>query len=351
MSANNYQVKPNILAPAIPDNLYNEAIRLFSIPSTTYNEKSMAMYICSQLDYMKIKYSIDDYGNIIAVKGKSNLYPCFVSHLDTVHLYQNGFKLLYQKEKDRTYLFACDNNKKSVGIGGDDKCGIFVCLYLLKRIDNIKVVFFSQEETGGIGSSNINLNIFDDCKFICSVDRWNGHDFIDKYNGMSTISAKMKKHISNLLKKYDYSSNSGLFTDCFNVMERGVNLSCFNLSCGYYSHHSSNEYVDLNELYNACLLCAEIAILPDKYEHKFKTKKYSVGKWDEWDKICANKLTLDKYDYKFPDYGDKDFNDNVPTCDNCGLELFWYEHKYCSSCVSYMKEDDDFYELLKDNRY
>ena len=346
MSANNYQVKPNILAPPMPDDLYNEALKLFYIPSTIYNETSISMYLCHILDKTKIPYIVDDYGNIIATKGESSLYPCFCSHLDTVHLYPNGFKLLYQEEKNRKYLFACDNNKKSVGIGGDDKCGIFVCLYLLKRIDNIKVIFFSQEETGGIGSSNIDLKVFDDCKFLASIDRWNGHDFIDKYNNETTISNTLKKQISSLLKKYDYFSNYGLFTDCFNIMERGIDLSCFNLSCGYYSHHSQNEYVDLNELYNACLLCEEIAQLPDRYGHKFKVKKFNVGKWDDYHAKWDN-WKYDSFDYKKPSKDDKDFNDNAPSCENCGLELLYYEKKYCTSCASYMLSDNEIDEMWK----
>ena len=310
-----------------------------------YNEKSITLYLCDILDNLKISYSIDDYGNIIVVKGKSNLYPCFSAHLDTVHVYNNGYKLFYQKEKDRTYLFAGDNDKKSVGIGGDDKCGIFACLYLLKRIDNIKIIFFSREETGGIGSSNINLDILNDCKFLASIDRWNGHDFINQYSGQGTISKSFKKAIAPILKKYNYSYNSGLFTDCFNVMERGVNLSCFNVSCGYYSHHSSNEYVDLNELYNSCLLCEEIAKLPDCYEHKYHINKFEAKEW--------NYPALDRRKYKF-DYQDEDdkynFNDNIPVCECCGIELLSYEHKYCSVCSPYMI-DDDFNSMNRDTSY
>lgn len=337
MSANNYQTKPNTLAPAMPEELYKEAVSLFNIKSTMYNEKSMTLYICNILDNLNISYSIDDYGNIIAIKGKSNLYSCFVAHLDTVHIYKNGFKLFYQKEDNRTYLFAGDNDKKSVGIGGDDKCGIFVCLYLLKRIDNIKVIFFSQEESGGIGSSNINLDIFNDCKFLASVDRWNGHDFINQYNGQTTISKSFKKAIAPLLKKYDYSYNSGLFTDCFNVMERGLNLSCFNLSCGYYSHHSNNEYVDLNELYNSCLLCEELSGLPDCYEHKYNINKFGMKKWDypAWDDRKY------KFDYQKSDY---DIYDDVPVCEYCGIELAPYEHRFCSVCLPYAMDDELFFK-------
>lgn len=326
MSASNYQSNPNVLAPAIDKNIFNDICRVFEIQSTVYNEKSMALYICNELDILKIPYSIDDYGNIIVTKGKSILYPCFCSHLDTVHIYKSGFNLLYFKDGGHTYLHANDNNKKAVGVGGDDKAGIYACLYLLKNIDNIKVVFFSQEEVGGIGSSNINTDFFNDCQFLCSIDRWNGHDFVSKYSGEETTSKTFKKAISPLLTKYDYSHNSGMFTDCFNVMQRGINISCFNISCGYYSHHSSDEYLDMNELYNCCLFCADLCELPERYKFKYNKKQYSLSKyWNDRELATKRGLDYDYLDYK-----------NIPCCEYCGIELIQGEEKYCYECKRYI---------------
>lgn len=344
MSATNYQVKPNIIAPKIIGELYNKAIDIFNIPSTMYDELSIGLHICKELDKLNISYSIDNFGNIIAVKGKK-LYSCFCCHLDTVHIYKNGFTLMHSKEGERDYFWARDKDKKRIGVGGDDKNGIFVCLYLLERIDNIKVIFFSQEESGGIGSSNIDINIFSDCKFLGSVDRWNGHDFINKYSGDFTISNDLKKAILPILNKYDYSFNSGLFTDSFNVMERDVNISCFNVSCGYYSHHSDSEYIDLNELYNCCLLCVELANLPKQYKHKIKkANKLSAWNWNSDD--IRNKRVYNGYDIKRDDH----YIEGLRYCECCGLELFdWETGKHCTSCKSYFRDDIDVDAFMNDN--
>lgn len=346
MSANNYQIKPNDFAPAIDKAFFDEAYRVFSIPSTTYNEKSMALFLCGELNRMNIPYYIDDYSNIIITKGKADLYPCFCAHMDTVHLYRTGFNIVYYEEKGRYYLHAVNNDKKPVGIGGDDKAGIFACLYLLKHVDNIKIVFFSQEESGGIGSSNIDVDFFKDCKFLGGIDRWNGKDFINNYMGQCTLSKSFKKAITEIIKKRGYSFNTGMFTDSFNVMQRDIDLSCFNVSCGYYSHHSNSEYQDLNELYNCCLLCVELCRLPNRYEHCYykPIKKYKSKNWNSWSKKSDDKWEEHEinssYQRDYSEYAD------IPVCVNCGIELLEHESVYCTPCKCFLS-DDDFEELLK----
>jgi hypothetical protein len=319
MSASNYQNNINTFAPDIPAKMYNKAIDLFSVESTLYNEASISIYICGELRKLKIPYSIDSYGNIIVTKGNAP-FNCFCAHLDTVHIYNNGFNLYSYEQSGHKYFKARDNDKKTIGIGGDDKNGIFVCLYLLSVIEDIKVIFFSCEESGGTGSGNINLNVFDDCKFLGGVDRWNGHDFINKYGGNYTISKDFSKDIKPLLKKYDYSFNSGLFTDSFNIMERGINISCFNISCGYYMHHSNNEYIDLNELWNCCLLCAEICELKSIYNHIVPIK-HEIKVYNDW--TYSNKWNYNEID-----------DSNIPRCKICDIELLpgEIESGYCYNC-------------------
>jgi hypothetical protein len=372
MSASNLQTNPNALAPKMPDEWYHKAVSIFKIPSTSYNETSMSIYIIKELEKMKdVTYYLDDYSNIIITKGKSELYPCFCAHLDTVHTYPNGFKLLRQNMDGRMYLFAANKDNKSVGIGGDDKCGIFVCMYLLERLECVKIIFFSQEESGGIGSSNIELSVFDNCQFLGGIDRWNGHDFVNKYSGQHTVSKAFKKRIHPILKKYGFIMASGLFTDAFNVIERDINISCFNLSCGYYSHHSANEYVDLNELYLSCLVCEELStsLSNQKYEYKYNNKFYGGGinyadRWNyaDWDYTASGRhkdedgmykqgaaTTIHNYKSKIYNYKDEDkpntmpeteeefLIDGVPCCQNCGIELIGNERKYCSTCKSWME--------------
>ena len=120
-------------------------------------------------DYLYSKdydFYLDDMSNIYITKGETEFYPCFVAHLDTVHHMSN---ILVKEEKhpndhgeykDALKAYTPFSNQPT-GIGGDDKCGIFVCLQLLEKLDNVKVAFFVSEEIGCIGSSVADDFFFD----------------------------------------------------------------------------------------------------------------------------------------------------------------------------------------------
>ena len=126
----------------------------------------MVDYVCSFLRKKKISYIIDVEGNIIATKGKAEFYPCIASHLDTVQPFDNNLTYKILSNNDRENLRAYDKDGKRAGIGADDKNGILCCFEMLKRFDNIKAVFFTQEESGLIGSTNISHEHFKDVGYI-----------------------------------------------------------------------------------------------------------------------------------------------------------------------------------------
>ena len=64
------------------------------------------------------KYSLeieeDEHGNIYVTKGKSDLYPCIISHLDQVHKFYPDKTII----KNGDFLLAF-NNHFQIGTGGD----------------------------------------------------------------------------------------------------------------------------------------------------------------------------------------------------------------------------------------
>lgn len=373
MSAQDVQLEGNRMAiERMPEELVDQAEEIFSIPSTSYNEASMVLYLTRCMNHIPgVIYEIDDYSNILVTKG-TGTYPCFVAHLDTVHIYSQGFEVRMEKIGARNFMYAVDRLGTRVGVGGDDKCGIFVCLQLLYALDNVKIVFFSQEESGGTGSENIALSFFSDCNFIGGIDRWNGKDFINRYSSSHTISKAFNKTIKGTLRRFGYSYNSGLFTDAFNVMEREVGLSCFNVSCGYYQHHTSKEYVDLNELYNSLLLCIELSKIQGQFKFEIPktpyksfragyeaypvldpmTNRWRYRVWDAlskgyvWSDTLPTKTVYDRYDW-FQDNPSinltpKETVSSVQKCLCCDLELLEWEKKvyygYCNTCWPYYKD-------------
>jgi len=255
----------------MPEELYSSLVKLCYVQSHSKNEKRMVVYLLEQLKKLKIKnYDIDAVGNIVVTKGHAKTYPCVVSHMDTVHKIVNDYKIFSEKiEQDEIKLYA-KSNKQPTGIGGDDKSGIFSCLYFLNTLPAVKVVFFTQEEIGCNGSDDIDKSFFDDVRYIIQLDRRGAHDCIDKKYQEPTVSHSFLSEIGILKKKYGFKSAIGTMTDSINLYNQGIGVSCLNISGGYYNPHTANEYILVNELWNSILFVQDIirTLKAKRYTHK-----------------------------------------------------------------------------------
>lgn len=97
-------------------------IDTLSIQSSSGNEFDMIAYIkdfCFE-NVPNADVQIKD-NNIYITKGDSDVYPCIVSHTDTVHDIHNNFRVF----DDNGCIFAFNSDTGTqVGVGGDDKVGI-----------------------------------------------------------------------------------------------------------------------------------------------------------------------------------------------------------------------------------
>ena len=246
-----------VKAKPMPKKWYQELVNLCYVQSYSANEKLMILYLDKKLSELGLKYTIDGVGNVIVTKGVSNTYPCVVSHMDTVHKVVKNYQVFKQDQN----LFS------ETGIGGDDKCGIFACLYLLEILPIIKVVFFTQEETGCKGSNSIDKTFFDNCRYLIQLDRKGSSDFIDTKYRQKTVSHAFSSELGKLKKDYGFKSTEGSITDVVNLWSDGVGLSCLNLSSGFYKPHSKDEFIDTIELWNSVLFTKDII-------KTLKSKKY-----------------------------------------------------------------------------
>ncbi len=268
----------------MPISVYNDLIELLYVQSYSRNEKRMVLYLYKWLADNNLSGTIDNAGNLIITKGIASTYPCTVAHMDTVHVLVDDYTIYHNSMAGGDTVLFAKKGKKYTGIGGDDKCGIFACLYMLKKLPAIKVVFFTQEETGCVGSSDIDHSFFDDVRYIIQLDRHGKHDLIDTYCGSKTISPKFSSEIGKLKKEHGFKSANGIITDSMNLWSDNVGISCLNMSCGYFRPHTVNEYIEVNTLWNSILFTKKIIkkLGTERYEHKKPPQKwhkiYSTGK-------------------------------------------------------------------------
>jgi len=250
-------------------------ISVLEVQSCSRNEKRMVIFLIKFLESMEIPYFIDSAGNILAIKGEAETYPCVVSHMDTVHKFVKDYRLLHYKDENNT-LFAKDGDTKT-GIGGDDKCGVFACMYFLTVLPAVKVVFFTQEESGCVGSRGINLDYFADCRYLLQLDRKGNHDLIQKYWGDKTISKAFRSNMKPIREQYGFKPASGSVTDVMRLFDRGVGLCCLNISSGYYKPHSDNEYINTDDLANSINFTQKLILALGTMQYRYvKLKKKFV---------------------------------------------------------------------------
>ena len=188
-----------------------------------------------------------------------------VAHLDTVH------KELPQKIE---YDKVMDILSSPQGIGGDDRCGVYMILEVIKKY-NCSVLFCEDEEIGCVGAekftkSDISKNL--EFNYIIEFDRKGKNDavFYDCAND----------EFEAFITKEFFKTTWGSFSD-ISVIAPHLGCAAVNLSCGYYNPHTKEEYVAMSEMQTsieqACKIL-ERTSASDKFE--YIEDKYGYNAWD-----------------------------------------------------------------------
>ena len=177
-----------------------------------------------------------------------------VAHLDTVH-----------KELPKTFEYdnVMDVLSSPQGIGGDDRCGVYMIFEVLKKY-NCSVLFCEDEEIGCVGAekftkSDISKNL--EFNYIIEFDRRGKNDAVFYECANDEFEAFITKGF--------YKSAYGSFSDISTIAPH-LGCAAVNLSCGYYNAHTNTEYVVLHEMQEsieqACKIL-ERTTADDKFEY------------------------------------------------------------------------------------
>ena len=159
------------------------------------------------------------------------------AHMDTVH--DACVQVFYEDRQNGRTTIASPQ-----GIGGDDRCGIYMILQLLKGGYRPSVLFCEDEEIGGVGSkkfvkteyaSKLKKN-----KFLIELDRANSHDLV-------YYDCGNKEFQDFCAKTTGYKEAIGSFSD-ISHLSPSCDVASVNISCGYYGAHTLGEYVIFEEM-------------------------------------------------------------------------------------------------------
>lgn len=164
-----------------------------------------------------------------------NVPVMLVAHLDTVH-----------QSPVATISKFQGTWSSPQGIGGDDRCGIYMILDLIEALPFKPYVLFpTDEEIGCVGTKKFlqdyPVNEFD-IKFLIEFDR-KGRDEAIFYD------CDNKDFHTFILDNTSYKKGFGSYTDICHIMETW-DVAGVNFSCGYYSAHTLSESVKTGEMMN-----------------------------------------------------------------------------------------------------
>ena len=235
---------------------------LLAIPSRPYKEERMIEFIeqhVSSADTTRaVEMTVDEFDNIFTVKGHGSFPPCVAAHLDCV----NDCEDVTIVEDDGAVL-GYNSQGKRVGVGADDKAGLFICLELLHRFDDLAVILFAAHEVGCKGAYGA----------LCSRQ-----DFIEGVSYVLEFDAPSRNVASYTCGGERLFDNQGEFIKtAWPVLSKwGVNqwghhpktdvaalrsccnVACLNLPAGYYNWHRDDDYIRLSDVANSIEMATEL---------------------------------------------------------------------------------------------
>lgn len=245
--------------------------------------------------YYEISAIIDDAG-FLYVRGSNVL---LTAHMDTVHK-ELVKQVVVEKHNDKTIVSSPQ------GIGGDDRCGVYMILEILRKTElRPTIIFCEDEEVGGVGSNKFcktdYITELTEIKFAIELDRANANDLV-------YYDCGNEEFMEFCTKITGYKTAYGSFSDICHFSPE-LDVASVNISCGYYNQHTTKEYVVLEEM--------EATI-------------------EKVIKLLEKENEVTKFDYQelFYNYGYKNYYGNQYG----GGFRDWYESTYYELMITYRTE-------------
>lgn len=289
---------------------------------TNRNEKFEKLCLLSQ-EEMKayVKSRLGNHGKVVSGDGyvyhKGTFPVLLCAHMDTVH-----------KNLPRTLVYANGTLSSPQGIGGDDRCGIYMIFKILKEYD-CHVVFLEDEEIGCVGAKKFAASKVckklkeEGLKYIIEFDR-KGNNHAVTYD---CDNPEFDKFITKEFFKKEYGTCSDI-----SYIAPELDIAAVNFSCGYYKEHNLEEWVNLKEMERIIIEAMKVLErtkeLTDPFKYiksvsssRFGGRYYGGYGYDD-DYYYSNYYNrggsyscYDKYEFKYK------FNSAIVTCPVYELSL------------------------------
>jgi hypothetical protein len=213
-------------------------------------------------------YIVENQDGFLYAKG--TIPVLLVAHMDTVH------------RQSVSTICKSSNNiwMAPEGIGGDDRCGIYSILQIIRHY-NCHVLFTEDEEIGCVGAKKFTKSgIKPDVNFIIELDRKGKNDCV--------FYSCDNPDFTKFIESYGFKTDFGSCSDISNVAPY-IGKAAVNLSCGYYNAHTQHEYIVIDEMWNTIRRVEHI--LDDAHKSfDYIEKKYERANNYTWHREEPNRL-------------------------------------------------------------
>lgn len=291
------------------------------------SQKELKKYLTK---YLKTKYNnVTEMDGFVYAEGK---FPVLlVAHMDTVH-----------KETVKQISYSNQGNQLSSpqGIGGDDRCGIYMISKIIETF-NCSVLFTEDEEIGCIGANKFVQALADgqvkapNVNYIIELDRQGKNDAV-------FYECDNPEFEDFIFAEKDWEYACGSYTDIVEIAPI-LGVAAVNFSCGYYNAHTLKEYVLVNEMESNIgkvnnLLARTTS--EDRFEYIEAVRYHKESNW--WDTIYSD-YDIDKVYYISAQYRGRYIEDEVyAISEEEALGKFLIDHPdVCfNDVVDFICEDD-----------
>lgn len=204
------------------------------------------------------KYKVIDEDGFLYAKG--DIPVLLVAHMDTVH-----------KEQCKEIKKVDGKWSSPQGIGGDDRCGVFIIMNIVKDL-NCSILLCEDEEIGTIGARK-----FSKTEYIKNLGVNYMVEFDRRGNNDAVFYSCDNKEFADFVTDFTGFKNvQGSWSD-ISVLMPEAKIAGVNLSSGYYAAHTTNEYVVYSEMMDT-IDAAKVLILADcDKPFKYVMKQYPVS--------------------------------------------------------------------------
>lgn len=306
------------------------AKRIYKDSITERNKEFEKLVLMTQEEMKEhVKSRLGNHGKVISGDGyvyHEGKFPVLLcAHMDTVH-----------KELPRTLVYANGTLSSTQGIGGDDRCGIYMIFKILKEYD-CHVVFLEDEEIGCVGARKFvesrickKLKKDGDLKYIIEFDR--------KGNNHAVTYDCENPEFDAFITKEFFKKEYGTCSDISYIAPE-LNIAAVNLSCGYYKEHHIEEWVNLKEMETIIVEAKKVLERTKELEKPFryiKAVRSLYSRWDAWDDGYSYGYGYNSYG-SYGSYGyqkDKDKDKTKDKTYDFGLTEYKFVYNECGIVTS-----------------